>query len=251
MSATTPGAIVKSTLPLLHDPVLAVRTEAARALSGVDPRAIPADQRDALTAAEDELAAAEMVNADRPETHLNLGLLDIRRGRPAEAEAEYATALRLDPRFVPAMMNLADLDRMRGEDSAGEALLRKALTVDPNNADITHSLGLLLVRQHNYAEALPLLRKAAELAPDNTRYGYVYAIALNSTGAPDQARALLEQIHARHPADPDVLLALVTTARSAGDFPAALMHARELAKLYPGNLQIQMLVHDLENLPSR
>jgi predicted CXXCH cytochrome family protein len=246
ISATTPASIIKSTLPLLHDPVRAVRTEAARSLSGVDPQVIPADQRDALTAAEDELVNAELVTADRPETHLNLGLLDTRRARPAEAEAEYATALRLDPKFVPAMMNLADLDRMRGQDAQGEALLRKALAMEPANADITHSLGLLLVRQHNYAEALPLLRKAAELAPDNTRYGYVYAIALNSTGAPDQARALLERIHAGHPADPDVLVALVTTARSAGDMPTALMHARELAKLYPGNPQIQLLVHDLE-----
>ena len=249
--ATTPAAIVKSTLPLLRDPVRAVRTEAARALSGVDPQIIPADQRDALTAAEDELVAAELVNADRPETHLNLGLLDTRRAQPAEAESEYNIALRLDPKFVPAMMNLADLDRMRGQDTRGEAVLRKALAIEPGNADITHSLGLLLVRQHDYADALPLLRKAAELAPDNARYGYVYAIALNSTGAPDQARALLERIHAQHPADPDVLVALVTTARSAGDFPAALMHARELAKLYPGNPQIQMLVHDLEKQADR
>jgi predicted CXXCH cytochrome family protein len=246
LGPAAPAAIVRSTLPLLRDPVRAVRTEAARALSGVDPRSIPADQRAALEAAEDELVAAELVNADRPETHLNLGLLDTRRARPNDAEAEYNTALRLDPNFVPAMMNLADLDRMRGQDAQGEVLLRKALAIDPGNADVTHSLGLVLVRQHNYAEALPLLRKATELAPDNARYGYVYAIALNSTGEPQQARRLLEQLHQQHPSDPDVLVALVTTARSAGDLPAALMHARELERLYPGNPQIRMLVLDLE-----
>jgi predicted CXXCH cytochrome family protein len=246
LSATTPAAIVKSTLPLLRDPVRAVRIEAARALSGTDPQMIPPEQRGALAAAEDELAAAELVNADRPETHLNLGLLNARRARPGDAESEYRTALRLDPRFVPAMMNLADLDRMVGQDAQGEALLRRALAIEPDNADVTHSLGLLLVRQHNYAEALPALRRAAELAPDNVRYGYVYAIALNSTGSPDQARALLERIHRQHPADPDVLIALVTTARSAGDLATALLHARELAQLYPGNPQIQMLVLDLE-----
>ena len=148
-------------------------------------------------------------------------------------------------------MNLADLDRMRGMDAQGAELLRKALSIEPQNADVTHALGLLLVRQHNYSEALPLLREAAALAPDNVRYGYVYAIALNSTGAPEQGRALLEQLHRQHPADPDVLVALITGARQAGDFTTALAHARELAQLYPDNQQIRLLVLDLENRRNR
>src|SRR5271166_2362445 len=251
LSATSPSATVQAILPLLHDPVRAVRIEAARALSGIDPQAMSAEQRSALVAAEEELVASELVNDDRPETHLNLGLLDTRRARQTEAEAEYRTALRLDPNFVPAMMNLADLDRMRGMDTQGAELLRKAIAIEPQNADVTHSLGLFLVRQHNHAEAVPLLRRAAELAPDNIRYGYVYAIALNSTGAPDQARGLLERIHQQHPADPDVLVALVSIARSAGDFSTALMHARELAQLYPGDPQIHMLVVGLEKRTSQ
>ena len=55
------------------------------------------DQRAAFDIAYRELIAAEMVDADRPEAHLNLGLLNMRRQQPAEAEAEYRTALRLDP----------------------------------------------------------------------------------------------------------------------------------------------------------
>jgi hypothetical protein len=39
------------------------------------------------------------------------------------------------------------------------------------------------VRKHNYPEALSLLRRDHELAPDNARYAYVYAVALNSSGA--------------------------------------------------------------------
>jgi predicted CXXCH cytochrome family protein len=246
LSAAPPSAAVQAILPLLRDPVRAVRIEAARALSGTAAQAMSAEQRGVLAAAEDELVAAELVNDDRPETHLNLGLLNTRRARPAEADAAYHTALRLDPNFVPALLNLADLDRMRGMDAQGADLLRKAIALEPQNADVTHALGLLFVRQRNYADALPLLRRAAELAPDHVRYGYVYAIALNSTGAPEQARALLERIHREHPADADVLVALVTNARSAGDIAAALMHARELAQLYPGNPQTRRLVQDLE-----
>src|SRR4029077_8305573 len=131
------------------------------------------DQRSAFASAYADLVAAESVDADRPEAHLNLGLLHTRHARPADAEAEYQLALRLDPRFVPALANLADLDRMRGMDAQGAELLRQALVIEPNNADVRHSLGLLLVRQHNYVEAQEQLRKAMELAPDNVRYAYV------------------------------------------------------------------------------
>jgi predicted CXXCH cytochrome family protein len=246
MSANASPATIQAALSLLRDPVRAARIEAARALSGMPQQAMSPEQRRDFALAFKELVAAESLNADRPEAHLNLGLLNTRQGQPAGAETEYRTALRLDPNFVPALMNLADLDRMRGMDAQGADLLRKAMSLEPENADVTHALGLFLVRQHNYAEALPLLRRATELAPDVVRYGYVYAIALNSTGSSEQSRTLLEQIHRQHPADRNVLIALIGEARSAGDLPTALSHARELAKLDPGDPQIRMLLLDLE-----
>ena len=71
--------IVQAVAPLLSDPVRAVRIEAARALAGIDPSTMTQDQRNAFDSAYRELVAAEMVDADRPEAHLNLGLLDVRR----------------------------------------------------------------------------------------------------------------------------------------------------------------------------
>jgi Flp pilus assembly protein TadD len=135
---------------------------------------------------------------------------------------------------------------MRGIDQQGDELLRRAMSIEPNNADVRHSLGLLLVRQHNLPDALPLLRQASELAPDNARYAYVYAVALNSTGAQGQAMALLERAHGQHPTDRDVLIALVSIARNTENLATALVHARELAALDPADVQLQMLVLDLE-----
>jgi Flp pilus assembly protein TadD len=85
------------------------------------------------------------------------------------------------------------------------------------------------------------------LAPDTVRYAYVYAIALNGTGAPAQSLALLERVHQRHPADRDVLVALIAGARTAGDLASAISHARELTQLDPGNQQASLLLRDLEN----
>jgi predicted CXXCH cytochrome family protein len=241
-----PPRIVHAAAPLLSDPVRAVRIEAARALAGTDLLALPPEQQIALVKATAELSAAERVDADRPEAHLNLGLLDLRRRQMPEAEAEYRTALRLDPNFAPALANLADLDRARGMDEEGAELLKKAMAIEPENADVRYALGLYLVRKHDYPEALDLLRRAHELMPDNARYAYVYAVALNSSGAAGEALALLEQTHRQHPADRNVLMALVSIARDNGDFAAALRHARALLTLDPADTQLRSLVSDLE-----
>jgi predicted CXXCH cytochrome family protein len=246
LPGTPPPRFVDAAAALLSDPVRAVRIEAARALAGTDLLAMTPEQQAAFVKASAELVAAEMVDADRPEAHLNLGLLDLRRRQPTEAEGEYRTALRLDPNFVPALVNLADLDRARGMDDEGAELLKKAMAIEPANADVRYALGLYLVRKHDYPEALDLLRRAHELVPDNARYAYVYAVALNSSGAAGEALALLEETHQQHLADRSVLMALVSIGRDKGDFAAALRHARELLTLDPGNAQLQALVSEFE-----
>ena len=241
-----PPRVAHAVAPLLSDPVRAVRIAAARALAGTDLLALTPEHQTAFVKATAELVASEMVDAERPEAHLNLGLLGLRRRQLPEAEKEYRTALRLDPGFVPALVNLADLDRARGMDEEGAILLKKAMAIEPDNADVRYALGLYLVRKRDYPEALDLLRRAHELVPDNARYAYVYAVALNSSGAARQASTLLEEAHQQHPADRDVLMALVSIARDQGDVAAALGHARELLALDPGNAQLRALVSELE-----
>ena len=246
-----PLALLDLALPLLSDPLLAVRIEAARSLAGADPQGLLPESRAALDRAVAELDSAELVDADRPETHLNLGLLHLRRQQPDAAEDAYRTALRLDPVFVPAMVNLADVQRQRGREQDSIALLRRAIAAEPGNADAVHSLGLAMVRQHRYAEALTLLKRASELAPDNARYAYVTAVALNSQGAPDEAYRLLQDTQARHPADRDVLAALVSLAQARGDGAGALQYGRALAALVPGDRQLEQLLRQLEQAAPR
>jgi predicted CXXCH cytochrome family protein len=251
LPASPSAGMVRLAAPLLSDPVRAVRIEAARALAGAAPDSLSTEQRSALAAATVELVAAETTAADRPETHLNLGLLALREDHPDQADADYRTALRLDPRFVPAMVNLADLDRARGLDDQGTALLRQAVALEADNADAHHALGLLLVRQHQYPEARAELRRATELAPANPRYAYVYAIAMSSGGDTDKALAVLRRAHEAAPLDRDVLLGLVSLSRDQGDVAAALRYATELARLYPNDVQLALLIRELERQQRR
>jgi Flp pilus assembly protein TadD len=152
---------------------------------------------------------------------------------------------------VPALVNLADLLRGRGKDEDGETLLRRAALLEPANADVHHALGLALVRRKLYTEALEELRIAHERAPDNARYAFVYAVALESTGARQEARQLLEATQERQPADRDVLVALVSFTRESGDLASAIAYAKKLEALVPSDPGIRRLLRDLESRLAR
>jgi predicted CXXCH cytochrome family protein len=218
---------------LLDDPIRGVRIEAASLLAAMpQDRLTPAD-RQRLSRAIDDYVAAQKLNADRPEGRMNLGNLYAQQGRPSAAETEYLAARSLDPTFVPAYVSLAQLYGQEHRDAEGERVLRDALARMPADAELHHALGLNLVRQGRSAEALAEIARAAELDPANAQYAYVHAIALNSSGRVDDALKVLEESQARHPADRDTLLALITINRDAGHLQAALSWADQLVAIEP------------------
>ncbi|MCS5703134.1 MAG: tetratricopeptide repeat protein, partial [Acidobacteria bacterium] len=233
-------------VPLLTDPVRAVRLEAARVLAGVPLDRLSDGQRVTLTRTLEEYRVSQLTNADRAETHLNLGVLAVQLGRYDDAEGAYRTALRIDSGFVAAHLNLADLYRQQGREAEGEKVLRDALAVTEEPAHVEHSLGLLLVRQERLPEALQVLRSAAERRPDLSRYVYVYGVALQSTGNVLGALEVLSTAHERHPEDRDLLIALITMHRDAGSRELALEFARKFSETSPRDAVARQLLNELE-----
>lgn len=237
---------VRMAAPLLSDPIRSVRIGTARLLAGTQPELLQEAQKAALERGISELVASELVSAERPENHVNLALLYAQMGRTSEAENELRTALRLDPNSVPAMVNLADLYRTQQRDDEGQKWLEKARTVAPNAAEPIYALGLLKVRQKQYQDGLVLLGRAAMLQPSNTRYSYVYAVALNSSGQPDRAIAVLEDAHRRRPADREVLTGLVNYERAQGNLSAATAYAEQLVQLTPDDPNARAMLAQLQ-----
>jgi len=62
-----------------------------------------------------EYRAAQLFNADRAEGQSNLGSMEARGGNLDAARADFETAIRLQPSFVPAYVNLADVQRRQGQ----------------------------------------------------------------------------------------------------------------------------------------
>lgn len=232
--------------PLLRDPRLAVRIEAGRVLADVPAALWRPAERTALARALAEYRAAQAVQADRPEAHVNLALLDLALGEPAAARREYETALRLAPWFVPAAANLADLERALGDEAAAEALLRRALGNAPDSAELHHALGLTLVRTGRREEALGELERAVALAPAQAHFAYVLAIALQDAGEGERALAVLSAAHERRPGDRQLLGALATLSAQAGRREEAVRYARALVEAAPDDREARVLLTQLE-----
>ncbi|OSI60262.1 hypothetical protein BSZ21_38440 [Bradyrhizobium canariense] len=239
--------------PLLTDPSRGVRIRAVSVLAAVPPANRPASDRAAFEQAEAEFVAAQRLNADRPEARSTLGSFYARRGLTADAESEYKAALRLSPQYAPAAINLADLYRQLGRDGDGEGILRTAISSSRQDAGLRHALGLTLIRQKRPDDALDEFRTATELEPDRSQYAYVYAVALHSSGRVHESIEVLKKNLARHPDDRDILLALATFSRDAGNVAEALDYAERLSRITSNDRGAAALVDALRrqlNKPS-
>lgn len=246
IAGADPATRAATLSPLLQDPSRMVRMDAARALAGEPEAALDATQRVDFDTALAEYIAGQLHNAERPESQTNLAGLYRDRGRADEARAAYRTAIELDSTFVAASISLADLERTAGNESGAENILQTAIAANPTSGPVQHALGLSLIRQKRTAEAMPLLAEAVENAPEDPRFGYVYAIALHSTGDAGKAREVLINTLARHPYDRASLLALTSYDVEAKQFSSALESAQRLLELEPANPQFMTLVDGLK-----
>ena len=246
MAPADPGDRVASAGPLLDDPVRGVRVEAARVLADIPDAQLAEGRRITRATALREYEEALALGADWPSGQVHLGDLRLRQGRPDEAIAAFASAIDLDARFSDAYVNLADTYRRLGREADAERTLLRGLAALPSDADLHHALGLLLVRKGDKAGALREFVEAVRLAPGNARYAYVRAIAVDSVGTREQALLLLRSAHQRYPNDVDILVALLSMSREAGDRQAALAYARQLAALLPDNADLGRLLAELE-----
>ncbi len=228
------GSRLRVAEPLLSDPVLAVRIEAARVLSAVPPEQVPEGARERLASALREFEAAQRVQADLPGAHLNLAVVYANRGDTARAEAEYRLALRMDPRFLPASFNLATLLNQLGRNEEAERVLRDAIRRAPGEGELYYSLALLLAESGRTEAAAAELDQAAALMPDRPRVRYNQGLALMRIGKRERAEAALRSARELAPRDPEILNALAILYAESGDWQRALPLARQLVELVPG-----------------
>ena len=110
-------------------------------------------------------------------------------------------------------------------------MLRDGLRRLPKIAVLHHALGLTLVRLKRSAQALSEFALAVKFDPGNARFAYVYGVALHSSGRVGKAMSTLAQASKAHPADIDILQALVSFNQARGDEAEARRYADRLREV--------------------
>jgi predicted CXXCH cytochrome family protein len=220
-------------VPLLKDPIRAVRTEAALALTEVPPKLFDQIHRQDFEKALEEYIQRQESIADRPEAHLNLGLMYENLGQNVLAENSYKTAIRLVYDFTPAMFNLANLYNRTGRNKEAEEQFREIIKLEPDNGEAYYSLGLLLAEMKRLDEAVNALAKAVQLNPDQASMRYNYALALQHLGKRSSAEKELLRAYAIEPQNPGIVNALAIFYIQEKQWEKALPYAEKLVQLVP------------------
>jgi len=178
--------------PLLDDTVLAVRSEAARALMPLWQQ-LSKSQQAALAPALDEYLDIQRFNADRGFAHTNIANVLMHQGKWNGAETAYLNSIRIDPYFPNAYINLADFYRQRNKGEQALNILKKGLAAIPDNANLHYSMGLAFIRAKQKQQAAEFLSKATMLEPQNAHFHYVYGLSLENR--PRQAISALRKAY--------------------------------------------------------
>ena len=104
------------------------------------------------------------------------------------------------------------------------------------------------MRQGRTDEAVVELRGATMADPQNSRFAYVYGVALHSGGQVEAAIELLEEALTEHPFDLAILTALLSFNRDEGDLREAIRYAEMWVDLVPDDPQAARELADLRAL---
>lgn len=234
-----PQARVRRLLPLLDDPVLAVRDEALRAMADIPPDALAAEHRERFKAQLADYERRLRENADLPGGRLNLAVLLQREGRDEQAIAQYREALRLDAHFTPARVNLVTLYSDTGQLDAAQQLLRDGLALEGtpigDHGNLAYMLALLLVEQGQAEESVKWLEVAAKEIPGNARVFYNQGLLLAQLERPDEALQALRKGLASSPDNADLLYALIYLHSKAGELGQVEQYVERMRQVAPGD----------------
>jgi len=122
----------------------------------------------------------------------NRGVAAFDRGRLAEAETAFTSALAVAPDFGAARYNLALVWLKRGLYDRAEPQLRALAAASPRDADLLFAHGNCLFHQARFADAAAVFRRLVGVVPGHREGAYSLARSLQETGRRTEAIAAWE-----------------------------------------------------------
>jgi protein O-GlcNAc transferase len=192
-------------------------------------RALAATQKTglAVTKMKDALAA----DSQNTELHDELGSLYAQQKKWAEAQDEFAAAIRLNPNLAVAHLHLGLAMQAQGEKD-GMTELALASQMAPQNAAIAMELGKALAANGQDEQAIAVFQHALELDPGFIAASYQLALALQRSNKVQEAILLLKRVVAAEPSNAEALTNLgmaLCQAQLAKDAVPVLQRATAIA----------------------
>lgn len=167
---------------------------------------------------------------DKVDNHLLLGQLYTLKHDPADAEAQFEAARRLDPTSEDVALNLARMDGEQGQLKKAASVLQ-AIPPGDRTPKINLALASLYDQMKDTPRAIAAYQAALSGQPDNLDAQRGLAEDLLTENHPDSALKIFEGITTQDPDDAHAFLRLSELERMQGHLNkagAALDHARSL-----------------------
>ena len=218
-----------------------VRVRAAASIIGYQNLSVQEAERTKVEAAFKEYLTSVLSRPDQWSSHYNLGNVYLSLGNPQKAIASFETALKIEPRAVPALVNESMAYAQLKETKKADESLQKALKIAPGSAAANFNMGLLKAEQNDLKgaerylkvalktdpqmaqaaynlcviiskdrinEAVTYCKKASGLRPQEPRYAYTLAFYQLQNGNERAAVKTLDGLIEKHPAYADSYLLL-------------------------------------------
>ncbi|HEY2414033.1 MAG TPA: cytochrome c3 family protein [Pirellulaceae bacterium] len=238
---------VSALATLLNDKTRLLRTEAARGLAMQGFQVLRGEEREAFKKALDECFAGAEVDNDRAAGHMSIALLNEGLGDLDEAEAEYETALKVEPNSIGPRTNLAamyDRQLQETEQRVRQLVQQGNRAAAEREIEAVRKLPERVYRLRE--EELGLLERDVVLAPDNAPIQGRIGLARYLAGWTKEADAALLTAALLEPRNPEQLFRLAIYYRDTNRIPDAIQLVDRLLKLRPSSRAFQNFAEELK-----
>ncbi len=199
-------------------------------LSGVDPQ--------------ERATVARVVAKSLVQAYFNLGVLQTKAGRFAEAASLYARATDLEPDAPRLQYALGVALFNDGQFEQATTPLSRALDDEPGDDNLRRMLALAWFNSQSYEKAAELLRDDPERRA-NPSLQYAYAVALVRSGRAAEAEPVFARLLAENADWPELNVLLGQAHAQQDDYDAAIRYLRRALELKPDVAEAHATLGDI------
>jgi tetratricopeptide (TPR) repeat protein len=184
-------------------------------------RAVAAEQREDWAEAERLYRRIADAAPKHAPTFQRLGLVALRRGRPADAVGRFRSSLAIEPADPVCLNNLGNVLRELGRLRESVSAYRQALDHQPNYASALFNLAGTLALLEDDAKAVEVYRDLLRLEPNDAEAWNALGLSLLEIGEEAESKKALQEALRLKPNDAKILNELGVAHQFEGDLESA------------------------------